>query len=200
MKVLILTEDFVKDEHVIQPIIEAMFKALNKPKTKVVVCKDPRFHGTSQALKWEWIRQALDRHRGMIDIFLLCVDRDGEQNRQTVLTALENQAAAEIGPSRAFFAENAWQEVEVWLLAGHTLPSEWDWKTIRNHRDPKEHYFVPFAQQRGVINLPAEGRGNLAREAAAKYDRIRQKCQEDVNRLHSRIESWIGERRSSNGA
>ena len=128
----------------------------------------------------------------MIDIFLLCVDRDGEQHRQSVLTGLENQAAVEIGRNRAFFAENAWQEVEVWLLAGHDLPSEWDWKTIRSHRDPKEHYYVPFAEQRGVSNLPAEGRGKLAHEAAANYDRIRQKCEEDLQRLHSRIESWIG--------
>src|SRR5208337_5580660 len=110
VKVLILAEDFVKDEFVLQPIILAMMKRAGKPKAKVKVCKDPRFHGTGEALKWDYIEQALSRHRGMVDLFLLCVDRDGNANRQVVLGNLENQAAAAIGKGRAFLAENAWQE------------------------------------------------------------------------------------------
>jgi hypothetical protein len=70
VRVLILPEDFVKDECILQPIIEAMMKALNRPRAKVKVCKDPRFHGTSEVLKWEFIEQALNRHRGMFDLCL----------------------------------------------------------------------------------------------------------------------------------
>ena len=55
MRVLILAEDFVKDEFLLQPIIQAMMKVVGKPKAKVKVCKDPRFHGTGEALKWEYI-------------------------------------------------------------------------------------------------------------------------------------------------
>jgi hypothetical protein len=192
VKVLVLAEDFVKDELVLQPILEAMMKAVGRPRAKVKVCKDPRFHGTSEALKWESIEQALNRHRGMVDLFLLCVDRDGDANRQAVLDHLERQAKIVLGEGRAFLAEHAWQEVEVWLLMGHALPRKWDWRKIRKEVHPKERYYQPFAESRGLLNLPDEGRDELAREAALHYDRIRQRCKEDVQRLEGRIRDWIG--------
>ncbi len=195
MKVLVLAEDFVKDEHVLAPIIRAMMTALGRPQAKVKVCKDPRFHGTGEALKWEFIKEVLDRHRGMVDLFVLCVDRDGNPHRRTVLDQLEMRAKAVIGDSRAFLAENAWQEVEVWLLAGHDLPKDWTWKHIRTEVHPKERYYLPFAERRGVIDMPGEGRGKLAAEAASRYDRIRQRCKEDVHNLESRLKSWLETRR-----
>ena len=102
VKVLILAEDFVKDEFLLQPIIQAMMKSVGKPKAKVKVCRDPRFHGTGEALKWEYVEQALRRHRGMVDLFLLCVDRDGNAHRHVVLGNLENEAKAVIGEGRSF--------------------------------------------------------------------------------------------------
>ncbi|MGB2611784.1 MAG: hypothetical protein WBC80_22660 [Isosphaeraceae bacterium] len=194
MKVLILAEDFVKDEFLLQPIIQAMMKSVGKPKAKVKVCRDPRFHGTSEALKWEYIEQALSRHRGMVDLFLLCVDRDGNAHRQVVLGNLENQAKTVIGRGHAFLAENAWQEVEVWLLMGHDLLPKWDWKKIREEIHPKETYYRPFAESRGVLDLPGEGRDKLAREAASHYDRIRVRCKEDIQRLEIRIRAWTEDR------
>ncbi|MGC8638243.1 MAG: hypothetical protein ACP5XB_00010 [Isosphaeraceae bacterium] len=191
MRALILAEDFVKDEFLLQPIIQAMMKALGKSNSKVKVCKDPRFHGTGEALKWESIKQALDRHRGMVDLFLLCVDRDGEKNRRDRLDGIEKNASGVVGENRCFLAENAWQEVEVWLLMGHDLPPKWNWKKIRAEVHPKETYFQPFAKSRGVLDLPGEGRDKLAREAATRYDRIRSRCKEDVQRLENRIREWI---------
>jgi len=191
LNVLILAEDFVKDEAVLQPIVGAMLRAAGKPRAKVKVCKDPRFHGTSEALKWAYIEQALSRHRGMVDLFLLCVDRDGVASRAAALAHLERQAIAAIPERSAFLAENAWQEVEVWVLAGHNLPTRWNWKEIRQEIHPKENYYVPFAVSRGVIDLPGEGRDKLAREAAARYERIRQRCKEDVGRLEGRIRDWV---------
>ena len=192
MRVMILPEDFVKDEQVLLPIIKRLMAEVGRPRAKVLVCKDPRFHGTSHALKWEWIEQALDRHRGMVDLFLLCVDRDGEIGRRTQLDRIEALAAEKVGPDRIFLAENAWQELEVWILAGHDLPREWDWNTIRAERDPKEYYFQPFAERRGVLDQPGQGRGKLAIEAAARYDRIRSLCKEDVLNLESRIKQRLG--------
>ncbi len=191
MRVLVLAEDFVKDEYILQPIIEAMMKSLGKPRAKVIVCKEPRFHGTSEALRWEYVRQALARHRGMVDLFLLCVDRDGNKDRRNALDEIEAKSIAEVGAGRVFLAETAWQEIEVWLLAGHDLPPEWDWQKIRSEPHPKETYYLPFAEKRGVIDLPAEGRGKLAREAALRYEGIRRKCKEDVESLHSRIKTWM---------
>jgi hypothetical protein len=71
VNVLVIAEDFVKDEHLLQPIVEAIMKAVGKSRAEVKVCKDPRFHGTGEALKWESIKQAIDRHEGMVDLFLL---------------------------------------------------------------------------------------------------------------------------------
>jgi hypothetical protein len=178
----------------LQPIIEAMMKEVGKPRVKVKVCKDPRFHGTSEALRWEFVEQALSRHRGMFDLCLLCVDRDGDANRQAKLANLENQAENVIGGGRAFLTENAWQEVEVWLLMGHDLPPKWDWRAIREEGHPKEAYYQLFAERRGVLDLPGEGRDRLAREAATCYSQIRGRCQEDVQRLENRIRDWIGNR------
>ena len=188
---LVIPEDFVKDEHVLKPLIEAMMKALDRSRAKVRVCKDPRFHGTGECVKWGFIKEALDRHKGMVDLFLLCVDRDGNPSRRMGLDQLETRAKEVIEDSRAFFAENAWQEVEVWLLAGHDLPQDWTWQQIRAEVPPKERYYLPFAEQRGVIDMPGEGRGKLASEAASRYRRIRQKCREDVQNLESRLRSWL---------
>ena len=192
--VLILPEDPVKDGYVLKPIIEAMMRAAGKPQARVVVCVDPRFHGTSQALRWQFIQQALSRNAGMFHLYLLCVDRDGDVNRQAVLDSLEIQARTFIGQDRAFLAEHAWQEIEVWLLAGHDLPRKWVWKAIRDEPHPKERYYLPFAESRGVLDLPGEGRDKLAREAASHYDRIRGRCKEDIQRLEDRIRAWTEDR------
>ncbi|NET62296.1 MAG: hypothetical protein F6K47_41180 [Symploca sp. SIO2E6] len=83
------------------------------------------------------------------------------------------------------------QEIEVWVLAGHQLPSDWHWQAIRQEINPKETYFIPLAQQQNLLDSPGEGRKILALSAAQQYDRIRQLCPEDVAVLESRIKSWI---------
>ena len=50
----------------------------------------------------------------MTDIFILCVDRDGDTNRRQRLDRLE----VEFGAGRTFFAENAWEELETWVSGG----------------------------------------------------------------------------------
>ena len=88
-------------------------------------------------------------------------------------------------------AENAWQEIEVWVLAGHDLPSDWNWQVIRDEVNPKETYFLPFATQRKLLDAPGEGRKTLAEEAARRYDRIRQLCPEDIADLEDRVRSFV---------
>lgn len=90
-----------------------------------------------------------------------------------------------------FIAENAWQEIEVWVLAGHNLPNNWNWQTIRQEIHPKETYFEPFAKQRNVLDTPGEGRKPLAEEAAKRYERIYQLCPEDIQNLEARIQNCI---------
>ena len=191
MKVLVIPEDFRKDQYVLKPLVEAMMAAVGKPRATVRVCQEPLMGDVNQALKWERIQQVLDRYRGMVDLYLLLVDRDGEPHRRERIDKLEAKAAETLPSSRLLLGENAWQEVEVWVLAGHELPSEWAWNEIRAHPHPKEHYFEPFSRLRGLTEAPEGGREVLAKAAAARYERVRQLCPEDVGALEHRIRDFI---------
>lgn len=185
MKVLVIPEDVRKDQYMLKPIIEALLKYRLKKHAKVAVCQNPRLRGISQALKWEYIEQILEQYKSRVDLFLLCVDRDGISTRKAALNHLEQRAAAVLPEHIRFFAENAWQEIEVWVLAGQTaLPQEWNWKTIRAEINPKEIYFLPYARQRYLIDEPGEGRKILAQESARHYSRIRQLCPEIAELEH----------------
>jgi hypothetical protein len=191
MNVLVIPEDFRKDQYMLKPIVLAMMRSLGKPRATVKVCQDPLLGGIGEALKWERLQEILERYKGMVDLFLLCVDRDGNNNRKQRLTELEEKAAGILNRDRLFLAENAWQEIEVWVLAGHDLPKDWNWQTIRSEIDPKERYFETFANQRSLVNSPGQGRKLLAEEAAQRYNRIRTLCCEDVVVLETRIHAWV---------
>ena len=176
MNVLIIPEDFTKDQYVLQPLITAMLARLGRPRALVRVCQEPRLGGIAAALRWERIREILDRSR-MVDLILHLVDRDCDDTRRASLDRLEQQAnehlraAAGSGvPRGRFFSEHAFQEIEVWALAGLELPSEWRWQDVRSERDPKERYFLPLAQKRGLLDEPGQGRKTLGKEAAARYE------------------------------
>ena len=109
--------------------------------------------------------------------------------RAWVWTRLQVKATNYLGDQRCvFFGENAWQELEVWILAGQRdLPREWVWQDVRRERDPKETYYDVYAAKRGVANAAYEGREVLAKEAARNYRRIRRLCREDVLALEQRV-------------
>ena len=46
------------------------------------------------------------------------------------------------------------------MLMGHDL-RKWDLRKIRREIHPKEIYYIPFAESRGVLDLPGEGRDKL---------------------------------------
>jgi hypothetical protein len=195
MNVLVIPEDFRKDEAILLPLIKAMFNAAGKPRANVRICKEPLLGGVDQALDSVRINEIVERYRGMVKIFILCVDRDGEDGRRFRLDQLEGESGRSFGENsgKAFFAENAWQELEVWILAGfNDLPQEWNWNEIRQERDPKERFYLPFARLKNVLNSPADGRKALAEEAATHFDRICQFCPEDFNNLFTRISNWLG--------
>jgi hypothetical protein len=52
MNVLIIPEDFRKDQYVVKPIIQRMFVAVGKPNAKVRVCLDPLMGGVREATRW----------------------------------------------------------------------------------------------------------------------------------------------------
>lgn len=190
MNVLVIPEDFRKDQFILQPILSAMFTRLGRPSI-VEILKDPLVGGVNRAMNRELLEEIVKMNRWKVDLFLLCVDRDGDPNRRTALDRLEAHFRGFLGGSKFLMAENAWQELEVWVLAGHELPSGWRWNEIREERDPKEKYFDRLVEQRGLRNDPGAGRKTLGLEAARKYNRLRSRCREDIQVLEERLERWM---------
>jgi len=183
VKVLIVPEDFRKDQHILTPIFTRLLRNVGDNSPKVRICRDPLLGGVSEALKSERMAQILEANRGMYDLYILCVDRDGAAGRRQRLDDIER----EFGPT--FLAENAWEELETWVLAGLNLPSEWRWADVRAEIHVKERYFEPLVTQRGLSNTPDGGRKELGDEASRNIGAIRQKCPEDFDALAVRLDS-----------
>ena len=185
MKVLIIPEDFRKDRHILKPLFTQLFRRLVERSVQVDICVDPLLGGVTEALKLERIAEILEANRGMYDLYILCVDRDGVVGRRQRLNDMET----EFGPN--FLAENAWEELETWVLAGLDLPRSWRWADVRAEIHVKEQYFEPLAALRGVGNSADGGRKALAEEASRRVRAIRRKCPEDFNALAERLETGI---------
>lgn len=185
MRVLVIPEDFRKDQFILKPLFSELFRDIGRPRARVRVCKKPLLGGIGEAMKSERIKEVVEEHKGMTDIFILCVDRDGDTNRRQGLDRLEKKFG------KTFFAENAWEELETWLLAGMDLPSDWHWQDVRAEVSVKEKYFTPLTERRGVVRTPGEGRKVLSEEAARNIPVIRQKCREDFDALAQRLTTFI---------
>ena len=182
MNVLIIPEDFRRDQYILKPIFERLFRSIGRRRARVEVCRDPLLGGVDEALKSDRISEIVMFYP-MTDVFILCVDRDGREGRRQRLDEIED----EFNEVRVFLAENAWEEIETWVLAGLDLPAEWRWRDVRAEIHVKELYFEPLAARRGLSDRPDGGRKSLAEEAASRIDAIRQKCPEDFDRLARRL-------------
>lgn len=190
MNVQIVLEDTPKDEHIAVPLIRALFQFIGRPAN--VAPLRHRMRSVEQAIDIERLLPQLAARCGMVDLFLLIVDRDCQApdrprggNREAALRSLEQRisASGELGTSCRFLAYEAIEELEVWLLAGFDVPG---WQEIRGHCDPKEAFFEPFSNGRGVFEKPAEGRADLMADAVRRYRRIRHLCPE-IQVLEQRI-------------
>ena len=187
MKVLIIPEDFRLDQYLLQPLFESVFKKRFKlARSKIRVCRDPNLGGVGEALKVERIQEIVDRYKSMVDIFILCIDRDGNCSRREALDDIERRV--QVPGVFLFFAGVAWEELETWTLAGLELPSEWEWRDIRNEVHVKEAYFEPLVEERGLKKSLGKGRKQLGKEAAQQIGRILRRCPEDFGALAARLE------------
>ena len=181
MNALIIPEDFRKDQYILKPLFTRLFRHLGLRSIQVDVCLDPLLGGVTEALKSERISEIVEANRGMYDLFILCVDRDGAVGRRQRLDDIER----EFGPS--FLAANAWEELETWVLAGLDLLPGWQWQDVRAEVHVKEQYFEPLAVHHGLSNTPDGGRKALGNEASRNIGAIRQKCHEDFDDLALRV-------------
>ena len=188
MNVLIIPEDFRNDQYILKPLFDRLVRA--RTSVHILICRDPLLGGVGEALKSENIEFIMERYRGRIDAFVLCVDRDGNQGRRQRLDQLES----EFGNDVPFIAGNAWEEIETWVLAGLQLPNDWRWADVRAEVQVKERYFEPLADRRGLSDSPDGGRKELGEEASRQIRAIRQKCPEDFDALARRLEAATGAR------
>ena len=187
MNVLIIPEDFRNDQYVLKPLFSRLMQSLAGRRVQVRVCLDPLLGGIGEALKSVRMAEVVRKHAGMTDIFVLCVDRDGDPNRRQRLNSLEQEFGS--GEHFLFLAENAWEELETWVLAGLKLPVDWDWKTVRGEVQVKEQYFQLLVDQRNLADAPGGGRKPLAEEASRSIGAIRQKCPQDFDTLARRLQA-----------
>ena len=185
MTVLVVPEDFRKDQFVLKPLLSRLLASLGKPRATVRVCQDPLLGGVGEALKSERVAEIVERYGSRVQVILLCIDRDGDAGRRQRLDQLE----AEFG--EGFLGAEAWEEIETWVLAGLKLPPKWNWADVRAEVQVKERYFDALARRRGVDGGPDGGRSTLAEEAARRMDAIRLKCPEDFDRLARRLEAVV---------
>jgi len=175
MRFLIIPEDSRNDRYILEPLVHGLLEQAGYRRPKCRICNDPHLGGVSEALKSARLREVFDRYAGMVDVFLLCVDRDAERGRQRRLDDLEEEFS---GERFTFIATQAWEEVETWALAGAALPGEWAWADVRRARDVKEDFFEPYVEIMGLQNDPGGGRRFLGRQAATNLQRVRQLCPE----------------------
>ena len=157
MTVLVIPEDFRKDQYILKPIFDRLFREVGKPRARIRICQDPLLGGVGEATKTERIREIIQRYRAMVRIFVLCIDRDGDTGRRRRLDQLEQEFGDDLGDDRVFVAEHAWEEIETWVLAGLELPDGWRWADVRAQVQVKEEYFDPLVTQRGVADRPGGG-------------------------------------------
>ena len=127
MRVLVIPEDFRKDQYILKPILNRLFETIGRRRARIRVCQDPLLGGIGEATKSERVAEIVERYEAMTDVFVLCVDRDGNEGRRQRLDQLEQ----DFGDGRVFIAENAWEELETWVLAGVDLPTDWSWTDVR---------------------------------------------------------------------
>jgi len=172
LKILVIAEDPRKDAYMIIPIVKAMLTHLGKPTAKVQASYDSRLRGFSAATDWTVLKQIVEENT-LYDVYLLCVDRDAKEGRKVGLDNLERRFAEEFGglhKTKLFIAEHAWQEIEVWLLAGCTdLPQNWKWSEVRAEEHPKEMYFDKYVTLMKLDDTPGRGRMPLGKRAGVQY-------------------------------
>jgi len=71
VKVLVIPEDFRNDQFLLKPLFERLFRSIGKARARVRVCQDPLLGGIDQALNSERIREVVEQHGVMTDIFIL---------------------------------------------------------------------------------------------------------------------------------
>jgi len=185
MRVMIIPEDPALDQYVLKPVIETVFKDLNRP-ARVQVLLNPRLRSVDQALNPTQLAGIINSYP-QEDLFLLIVDRDCDQNRINRIKACESEAE-NIG--KLLIGCLAIEEVEMWALAMYQnlLPARW--QEMRKECHPKEIYFNPLVEQLGLKNDVGRGRKHMMKNLSGHISRLLQLCDE-IAELRNQIQQKL---------
>lgn len=184
MKVLIIPEDPTHDQYILKPIVERLFAQLGRS-ARIQVLWNPRLRSVEQALDPKNLEEIVDDHP-MIDLFLVMVDRDGDQERRPAQA--RNRETTFEGRLLVCLAI---EEVEVWMLALHRDAIAERWREIRSEPHPKERFADPFLEAHAPRPAPGGGRKWAMRELAGQWQGLLRLC-EELAELERRIASLPG--------
>lgn len=179
-RVLVVPEDPTYNGYILKPLVERMMLECGKPQAQVTVLTNPKVGGFNTAK--DAIRDVILDSYPMMDMLLFLPDRDG-QGRDGELRTLESYAEAR---GRVLFCCAAVEEVEAWLLAGHTEKLGRAWGEVRNDASVKETVFAGFLSIHGNPRAVGQGRTALMLQTLTNYTGLRQRCPE-LDELHRRI-------------
>lgn len=179
-RVVVVPEDPRNNGYILHPLVVRILSECGKPNARVTVLTNPRAKGYEHA-KQLLQDQVLDTYSHQ-DLILFLPDADGN-DRSAEFERLEAQAREE-GVTLLCCA--AAQEVETWLLAGHTERLTQPWSEIRDDASVKENVFRPFLEKYGDSKRPGGGRDLLMNQTLSNYRGLTDRCPE-LRNLENRI-------------
>lgn len=181
---LVVPEDPRNDRYILDPLVVRVLAECGKPNARVTVLTDPRAEGyehAKQLLKDRVLATYSHQH-----LVLFLPDADGKDRSGTFeeLEALAHRTGVHLLCCAAV------QEVEAWLLAGHTEKLDRPWNEVRNDVSVKENVFVPFLERYGDRRRAGGGRDTLMKETLGNYRGLTDRCPE-LRELENRIRELI---------
>jgi len=171
-RVLVIPEDPTYNGYILKPLVERVLRECGKPNAKVKVLTDPKADGYEHAKSL--LDEIFQRYKHQQDIMLFLPDADGN-DRSNEFAHLERKAN---GIGIRLICCAAVQEVEVWLLSGHTNRLQRSWNAVRADVSVKENVFEPFLLQHGDPRRAGGGRDLLIQETLTNYNGLLDRCPE----------------------
>lgn len=194
MNVLVVPEDPTHDRYILKPVVEQLFRDLERPARVDVLSRLPtddaqerragRPAGVDLVLDQRTVAAIVDDNGGMVDLFVWLIDRDCDR-RNNSGRAQDRQREH----SRHLLACLAVEEVEVRLLALHADKLGVSWQDVRAECDPRERFAQPLLQREGWQG-PGHGRKAAMRALPTQWRSLLSRCPE-LAELKQRVATWL---------
>lgn len=172
--VLVIPEDPTYNGYILKPLVSRILAECGKVNAKVEVLTNPKVSGIDHIPTL--LPNIVERY-AHFDLLLLLVDADG-RDRSRQFERFEAHAAMRLARPVRLICCAAVQEVEAWLLAGHTSKLGRPWSEVRADVSVKENIFAPFLRQFGDPRSPGGGRDMLMKEPLSNYRGLLERCPE----------------------